>query len=75
MIAEFAVEPIQVVCAVDAVHAAGATAVAVQTEGGHPGDDVGLVNEIGAARVAKAGAAGVGVVDSSRRNRRKPVLI
>src|SRR3712207_8240749 len=46
-----------IVGAVDAVDAAGAGAVAVETEGGDAADDVGVSDEVGAARVAEAGAA------------------
>jgi hypothetical protein len=34
----------------------------VKTEGGDPGDDIGIEHEIGAARIAKARTAGIRVV-------------
>ena len=56
------IDKIQDVLPVGAEHTARSATSRVHTEGGYPSYDIGITQEIRAARVAEAGASRVGVI-------------
>ena len=62
VLAKFAIEPVEIISSVYAIHTTGTSAIAVEPKGGYPGDNVGIPDEIGTARVTEAGATGMRIV-------------
>jgi hypothetical protein len=62
MIAKCAVEPVQIIGSVYTVDTTGASAIAVETEGCDPSNDIGITNKVGATGVTKAGTACMRIV-------------
>ena len=63
---ERAVQPIQIIGAVNLVYTAGTSAVTVETKVSHTSDHIGIVNEVRATRVAEADASGMSVVSEQQ---------
>src|SRR3990172_9081866 len=61
-IPKLGVDPVQIIRFIYTVDAPRAGTIAVQPEGGHTADNIGITDEVRTARVAEAGAAGIGVI-------------